>query len=372
MKKYTVPAAVILLVVSAFAHLSALEIGDKAPALQISQWIQKGPVDVTDGKNVYLLEFFATWCNPCLKSIPHLIEIQKKYQSRGVRVLGVSTESADTVKNFLVNLRNQGTNVDYTVGVDDNQKSFGEYMGARAGIPHIFIIDKKGIIAWSGSPYDADDILPKVLSGNYDIKSLKYEKSKKAQIQMILQTMSPANSTEKIMKDIIALLKITPDDQRIMDMFAYFISSKNLEVLPYLKTLSEKVPENSMVQLYLLKSYIINNLPYDKQAEKILEQFKNNKKVLALMADNIMNNVPFGELDGKLLIRIIDNITKEPFSGNNQEKADMLALKVQALYMLGKIDQALKEQETVVSLKPSDRNKKILKFLKFLKSYGEK
>jgi len=366
MKRHLIPGIVLILMVSAFVQLFSLEIGDKAPKLQISKWIQKGPVDVTDGKKIYLMEFWATWCQPCQKSIPHLIELQKQYESKGVCILGISTEGPETVKNFLANLKKNGVNVEYPIGLDDNQKSFKEYMGAQSGIPHIFIIDKNGVIVWSGSPYDADKILPKIVSGNYDIKSLKLEKSNIGQVQMILQGISPNNNAEKIMSDIIKILKITPDDRRVLEMFAYLLNNKNLEVLPYFKTLCEKTPDNSMVQLYFLRLSIINDMDYKKQAENILNRFKNNKKVLTTMADDIMNNVSFGKLDAKLLMKIINNIEKEPMPENNKEKAQLHILKVQALYLSGKISQAIKEQKIVLSLNPTEKNKKILEFLNSL------
>ena len=59
-----------------------LEVGDQAPAVEVEEWIQ-GETSVGEG-SPYIVEFWATWCGPCRKSIPHLNEIYEKYQSRGL------------------------------------------------------------------------------------------------------------------------------------------------------------------------------------------------------------------------------------------------------------------------------------------------
>ncbi|MBR6460698.1 MAG: TlpA family protein disulfide reductase [Verrucomicrobia bacterium] len=79
----------------------AAKLGEKAKALTISEWVKGSAVDVTDGKNVYVVEFWATWCGPCRNTIPHLTELPKKYKDQGVVFLGVSSENAEDVKPFV-------------------------------------------------------------------------------------------------------------------------------------------------------------------------------------------------------------------------------------------------------------------------------
>jgi len=63
-----------------------------AAALKISDWVKGKPVDLAagKGKQVYVIEFWATWCGPCRTSIPHLTELQKKFKDKGVTFVGVS------------------------------------------------------------------------------------------------------------------------------------------------------------------------------------------------------------------------------------------------------------------------------------------
>lgn len=132
-----------------------LKVGDAAPALEVTEWVKGEPVKLADGKGekVYVVEFWATWCPPCRRSIPHLTELQRKYKDRGVVIVGVTMEDPGEVKPFVEDM---GAKMDYTVAVDGEQKAANAYMMAAGvqGIPHAFVIDKEGKIAWHGHPMD--------------------------------------------------------------------------------------------------------------------------------------------------------------------------------------------------------------------------
>jgi thiol-disulfide isomerase/thioredoxin len=125
--------------------------GDAAAPLKIKEWIKGQPVDVKDGKNIYVVEFWATWCPPCRVSIPHLTQLQKRFKDKGVVVVGISDEPAPTVKPFVKKMAEQ---MDYLVACDDNRQTFARYMEAYGhdGIPTAFIVDKKGKVVWDGHP----------------------------------------------------------------------------------------------------------------------------------------------------------------------------------------------------------------------------
>ena len=80
------------------------KIGDPAAPLKIKEWVKGKEVNVLDGKNLYVVEFWATWCGPCKVSIPHLTEMQKKFKDRGVVFVGISDEAVDKVKPFVENM----------------------------------------------------------------------------------------------------------------------------------------------------------------------------------------------------------------------------------------------------------------------------
>jgi thiol-disulfide isomerase/thioredoxin len=156
----------------AFATVSASAamLGDPGGPLVIKDWVKGGPVDVKDGKNIYVIEFWATWCGPCKVSIPHLTDLQKKFKDKGVIFVGVSDENAGTVKPFVERM---GARMDYIVACDKDRATSEEYMTAYAqnGIPTAFVVGKDGRVLWFGHPMgELEQILDQIISGQYDAK----------------------------------------------------------------------------------------------------------------------------------------------------------------------------------------------------------
>ena len=123
------------------------ETGSAAPALDVAEWIQGEPHDVTDGAHIYLVEFFATWCPFCVNAIPTVTALQDDFADCGVVVIAVSTEDAETVRAFV---EAQGDAMRYTVAVDNDSVSSNAY--DISSVPAAFLIDSDGVIVWKGHP----------------------------------------------------------------------------------------------------------------------------------------------------------------------------------------------------------------------------
>lgn len=197
------------------------ELGMDAPPLQIAKFVKGDPVDLAKGKGsqVYVVEFWATWCPPCRESIPHLTELQKKFKDKNVTIIGVSDEAVDEVVPFV---KEMGDKMDYVIAVDDEQKTAVNYMAAfdQDGIPTAFIVDKAGRIVWYGSPFgEMDEILAKVVAGEFDLAAYKAGREK----------------LEKYVRDVNAYLNQTLEDsysQTAKEDGAEFVQScDNVRVL---------------------------------------------------------------------------------------------------------------------------------------------
>jgi len=137
--------AVWVMVAGLASQVSAeLSVGGKAPEIMASAWLNSPPLSLAKLRGrIVVLEFWATWCPPCRTTIPHLIKLHRQYGPKGVVICSLTGESKSKVENFA---RDMG--MIYPVGCGSS--SSGVY-GVR-GIPHAFIVDPSGTIAWHGHP----------------------------------------------------------------------------------------------------------------------------------------------------------------------------------------------------------------------------
>lgn len=119
--------------------------GEKGPALRVQKYLKGGEPDIEN--KVVLMEFWATWCGPCVRGIPHLNELQAAFPDDLV-VVGISSEDEKTVRNAMQ--PNGRLDFEYTVAVDPN-RNIQRVVGNR-GIPHCIVLSSDGIVRWQGHP----------------------------------------------------------------------------------------------------------------------------------------------------------------------------------------------------------------------------
>ena len=122
-------------------------LGEVPPAFAAESWINwKGDQPPTPeflrGK-VVVVEFWATWCGPCIAGIPHLNEIHEKHAKDGLVLLSLTDQSRAHVEEFV-----KQKDMRYTVGV----KSQTADAYGVSGIPAAFVIGRDGKLLWSGHP----------------------------------------------------------------------------------------------------------------------------------------------------------------------------------------------------------------------------
>ena len=121
--------------------------GETKPSLTITKWITENPPDVNklSGK-VYVVEFWAVWCGPCIKSIPHLNEIAEKYKDVPIISITPSHEEGKVRNAIRVH------KIKYHVAFD----AFSMATFKVVAFPTAFVIDHKGKIVWRGMPSNSD------------------------------------------------------------------------------------------------------------------------------------------------------------------------------------------------------------------------
>lgn len=216
MKKFLFPlVAVAVLLPAGFSRSHAAQIGEPAAPLQIAEWVKGGAVSLDDakGKQIVVVEFWATWCGPCKASIPHLTELAKKFADRGVVFVGVTDEDSATVRPFVDKM---GEKMDYHVAIDNNRQTSDGYMKAygQNGIPCAFIVDREGRVAWVGHPMgDLEKTLDQLASAPV-AESPADKKLAEAQKLLLQFTEAAARGAEAATLDALTL-KLTALDQEL-------------------------------------------------------------------------------------------------------------------------------------------------------------
>lgn len=163
-----------------------LSIGDTAPQLTFSKLV-KGSSTVLSDEKITILEFWATWCVPCIAAMPHLSELAEKYTDEAnVIAVNVMERTGDQPYSVVAPkvtefVEKMSEKMRFTVVVDDDEKNM-EKKWLRAaginGIPATIVVkDKK--IYWIGHPMFLDKVLEQIKNGSYELMEQKKEYEKK-------------------------------------------------------------------------------------------------------------------------------------------------------------------------------------------------
>lgn len=162
-----------------------LNLGDPAPPLRVHQWLKGTPIKQFKKGHVYVLEFWATWCKPCIAAMPHLSVLARAYKNK-VTFIGVDVyeqelkfpKSINEVKAFVDSM---GSEMDYLVAAEDSNYTVKDWIEAtgeqRNGIPRTFVVNGEGKLAWIGHPKELEVVLRNIVNNTWDVNKALAERN---------------------------------------------------------------------------------------------------------------------------------------------------------------------------------------------------
>jgi len=217
-----------------------------APEFKVAKWFKGTPVEKLEAGNLYVVEFWATWCGPCRATIPHLTELAHKHAGK-ITFIGVSIWEKPKESNEAVFavvepfVKEMGDKMEYNVaadGIDRTMATMWMTAAERNGIPCAFVIGQDGRIAWVGHPSAIDNVLDEVLAGTWDVQAEALRQELEARIQAALKTRDNKAVIEAVDKALAVRPEMETDLMPVR--FNALVQVDEAAGFAYLRTLLEK------------------------------------------------------------------------------------------------------------------------------------
>ncbi len=359
--------------------LPKFTIGSKAPALDIEHWVSDGDgkyEHVTELKSgtVYIVEFWATWCGPCIASMPHLAETQEKYAEKGVQLISVSDEDLDTVEKFLktkVRGKDDMTYAEltknYCLTADPDKSVMSDYFRAagQRGIPCAFVVGKEGHVEWIGHPMERKEdktnmlhsVIDQILADEWDREefAVTYREQQ-------LQQAQAMKAQRAIQSKLQEVQKLIGDDQ----------AADAVKLLDEL--IADETFEPQKPMLEFRRSQILIMHVDGEEAVKALKELgernKQNSQLLSVVTKSLWKKHQEKPLDMDMLEAAAD--VAELATQAAPEDAAILDTLARFVDAQGDLDRAIEIQEKAVEHATDSTADDAKQFLDELKAKKEK
>jgi thiol-disulfide isomerase/thioredoxin len=156
-----------------------LKAGDPAPEFKVATWLKGTPVKQLERGNIYVLEFWATRCAPCIKALPHLKELSEQYKGKATFIAIGQPYERETLESIQEFVRRKDDLMPYAVGLEPlhgkGPRMYDQWgpPAGFAGLPVTIVVDGAGRIAWTGMPMELDEPLKQIVAGTHDIQAAR-------------------------------------------------------------------------------------------------------------------------------------------------------------------------------------------------------
>ena len=386
-----------------------LTIGSKAPKLDIEHWVSNGngkfkPVKEFEAGKVYVVEFWATWCGPCVMSMPHLAATQEKYAEKGVQLISVSDEELETVEGFL---KRQVKNADkddtentygrltsvYCLTTDPDKSVNEDYMDAAGqnGIPTCFIVGKSGQIEWIGHPMEMDEPLEKVVGDSWDRATYLAKFKKEQQFGLLMAKVKRPMQTGNIKAALKVLDKAREEAagdeatlsaiEDIAVRISVFGAMKKIQegdavtALADIDAIAKTAKPAQKQQLAMAKckaliSVVADSGKMDDQAAKALSEIAESKEIDATSLNELAWTVyEAASNDDKFSKPLIAaaTVAAEKAVAKEPENGPILDTLAHLLFIQGNVARAIELQTKAIKTSPEEMKEDMKAFLEEMK-----
>lgn len=218
-------------------------IGEAVPAINYGTWIKGQPFEQFEKDRLYVFDFWATWCVPCIASMPHLSTFAKE-NSKDVTVVAFniwenpgSATFASIQTKVQKFVEKMGDKMALNVATDTEDQYLGQKWMLEAGkngIPQTYII-KNGILLWAGHPANLDSMIQVVRDPGFHISAFKAKEEEKAaqenaeqekgmDLNTAIDNAVKANRADRAIAIIDSVAAALPADQEGSLNFIKFIT----------------------------------------------------------------------------------------------------------------------------------------------------
>lgn len=357
---------------AAAAEPKELLVGDAAPPLAVKTFVKGEPVKSFEKGKIYVLDFWATFCGPCLEAMPHVGELQTQYKDVVFIGIDVREQGSDDIDQQVARVvKKLGNKITFRIAIDAvDPDSDDENTGKMArtwldashqfGLPCAAIVDGTGKVAWIGDPREMDEPLAKIVSGKWDLAA-----------------------ATKQYKEEIALTKA--GNELIEAVNAAFDGGDPAKVIQVLDAGFAKTPalekEHGVLKLTLMlatKDLRAKGLEYGEQL--VTKLGADNPTILYSVANEVLTDdegEPLEKLDpatGKLALLAATRFAKlltDFEQADDEDRSIAHEMVAQAHFCLGQANEAVAAQQKAIEVAQGTPRQKDRSMTAKLKKYQQ-